>query len=73
MFHPLSKVHRKESDPTMPPWMGVAMLVCALIAAGWMTVATLSIRSWVVGIVGAELFLTALFLTIGYLFPEDRR
>ena len=74
MLHPLAlKVRRKETANSMPAWAGVGMHFAALLASGWMTVASLSVGAWVVGLVGGGIFVTALFVTMGYLFPDDRR
>jgi hypothetical protein len=74
MLHPLIlAVRRKETAGSMPPWAGVGLHFAGLVASGWMVVTTLSQKAWVPGLVGGVIFVTALFVTVGYLFPEDRR
>jgi hypothetical protein len=73
MFHPLAPVVRRaETASSMPEWVGVGMHLAALAASGWLLVATLSLGAWVVGLVSATIFVPALFMTTGYLFPKDR-
>lgn len=73
MLHPLVfKVRRKETAASAPVWAGVGLHIGALLASGWMVVATLSRGAWVVGLVAGLIFVTALFVTFGFLFPEDR-
>jgi hypothetical protein len=38
-----------------------------------MVVATLSRGAWVVGLVSGSIFVVALFMATGYLFPEQHR
>jgi len=74
MLHPLVlKVRHTETAGSMPAWTGFGLHVCSLLASGWMVVATLSLRAWVVGLVSGVIFVTALFMTTGYLFPKVRR
>ena len=74
MLHPfVLKIRRSDTAGSMPPWAGVGLHLGGLVASGWMMVATLSHRAWVVGIVGAVIFVTALFVTVAYLFPDKRR
>jgi hypothetical protein len=74
MLQPLAlKVRRKDTAGSMPAWAGVGMHIAALLASGAMVVASLSRGAWVVGLVGGVIFVTVLFVTTGYLFPEDRR
>jgi hypothetical protein len=73
MLHPLALgVRRKETASSMPAWTGVGLHLAALLASGWMVVASLGVGAWVVGLVGGVIFVTALFVTMGYLFPDDR-
>jgi hypothetical protein len=74
MLHPIVlKIRRSDTAGSMPPWAGVGLHLGGLVAAGWMMVATLSHRSWVGGLVGGVIFVTALFVTVAYLFPDKRR
>lgn len=74
MLHPLVfAVRRVENASSMPEWLGFCLHVAAVVAAGWMTIATLSVGSWVGGLVGGAIFVPALFMTTGYLFPNNRR
>jgi hypothetical protein len=74
MFHPLiTFVRHQENASSMPEWVGFCLHAAALVASGWMVVATLSIGSWVGGLVGSAIFVPALFMTTGYLFPNNRR
>ena len=74
MLHPFAlAVRRKDTAGSMPAWAGVGLHFCGLLAAGWMVVATLSLRAWVAGLVGGVIFVTALFAMFGYLFPDNRR
>jgi hypothetical protein len=73
MLNPLAlKIRRSETAASMPPWAGVGLHFGGLLASGWLTVDTLIHRAWVVGLVGGLIFVTALFVTVGYLFPENR-
>jgi hypothetical protein len=63
----------KDTAGSMPEWAGVGLHLAALAATGWMVVATLSVGAWVVGLVGSIIFVVALFMATGFLFPEDRR
>lgn len=73
MLHPLvHHVRRKETAASMPVWSGVGLHVGGVVASGWMAVATLSQRAWVVGFVSGLIFVTALFMLTTYLFPADR-
>jgi hypothetical protein len=74
MLHPLIlKIRRNDSAGSMPAWAGVGLVFGGLLASGWMMVATLSHRAWVPGLVGGVIFVTALFVTAAYLFPDNRR
>ncbi len=74
MFHPFTLViRRKDTGGGMPEWVGIGMLLGALLFSGWMVVASLSRGAWVVGIIGGLIFVTSLFVTIAHLFPDDRR
>jgi hypothetical protein len=74
MLHPLAlKIRRSETAASMPPWAGVGLHLGGLLASGWLMVDTLSHRAWVVGLVGGLIFVTALLVTVAYLFPDDRR
>jgi hypothetical protein len=74
MLHPLAlKVRREEAAGSGPEWAGVGLHLASLVAAGWMVVATLSRGAWVPGLVGGVIFVTALFMATGYMFPESRR
>ena len=74
MLHPLVPIiRRKETSGTMPEWVGVGMVFGGLLESGWMFVSTISRGAWVVGLTSGVIFVTALFVTIGYLFPEVRR
>ena len=74
MLHPLVfAVRRIENASSMPEWTGVGLHLAALVASGWMLIATLSRGAWVVGLVAGSIFVVALFMATGYLFPENRR
>jgi hypothetical protein len=73
MLHPLVvRTRPNETAAGAPAWAGVGLHIGALVASGWMFVATLSRGAWVVGLVSGLIFGIGLFVTIGYLFPEDR-
>lgn len=74
MLHPfVLKVRPKESAASLPVWTGVGLHIGGLVASGWLAVATLSNRAWVVGLIAGLIFVTALFMLTTYLFPEHRR
>lgn len=74
MLHPFIVLgHRKENASSMPEWAGFCVHLGAVVVSGWMVVDTLSFGSWVGGLVGAAIFVPALFMTTGYLFPNNRR
>ncbi len=74
MMHPLVfAVRPRDNASSMPEWLGFCLHICSLLAAGWMTIATLSMGSWVGGVIGGAIFVPALFMTTGYLFPNERR
>jgi hypothetical protein len=57
----------------MPAWTGLGLHFAGLLASGWMVVSTLSHRAWVPGLVAGVIFVTALYVAVGYLFPKHRR
>jgi hypothetical protein len=74
MLHPLIVAARRlENASSMPEWTGFGLHLAALVASGWMVVATLSRGAWVVGLVSGSIFVVALFMATGYLFPEQHR
>lgn len=73
MLHPLVLTIRRKETAGAPAWTGFSVHLAALVASGWMAVATLSHGAWVPGLVGATIFTVALFMATGYLFPDDRR
>jgi hypothetical protein len=73
MLHPFMAIRRTDTAASMPSWAGVGLHLGGLLASGWLMVATLSHRAWVVGLVGGVIFVTALFVALGYLFPDNRR
>jgi uncharacterized membrane protein YgdD (TMEM256/DUF423 family) len=73
MLHPFLAIRRKDTAASMPPWAGVGLHLGGLLASGWLMVVTLSHRAWVAGLVGGVIFVTALFVALAYLFPDNRR
>lgn len=77
MLHPLAlKIRRADTAGSArgaPVWAGVGLHLAALVASGWMVVATLSVGAWLPALVGGTIFVPALFMATGFLFPEDRR
>ena len=74
MLHPFDpSVRRNEATRSMPAWTGLGLHFAGLLTSGWMVVSTLSHRAWVPGLVAGVIFVTALFVAVGYLFPDQRR
>jgi hypothetical protein len=73
MLHPLAPgIRRSDTAGSMPPWAGVGLHLAGLLASGWMTIDTLSRGALVAGLIGGLIFVTALFVLVGYLFPDHR-